>query len=348
MLDNAVVYSKTYEKVNYGPNHPLQPERFSKTFTLIKEAFPNVPFVEVEDFPQEVLRTSHSKRYIDFVKKAAKTGRDLSVDTPAFDEIFEWGFESVKGSLTAGKLILDDKKVVFNPSGGWHHAKRNSGGGFCVFNDVTILAKFLVEKGRKPVIIDIDAHAGNGTMDILKKEAILKISIHQEPAKFYPGEGFINEVGESQGKGYTVNIPLPPASDDGSLLYVFDHLVKKLLEHYNADTDVILLQSGVDGHRSDPITNLRYTGLGYVGVAKRLRRWRKPIVMMGGGGYHLEKSPKLWAGIFGTLIGEEGKAKEIMQEVDERSEILSEEPYIEMAKEVVDKIIDAHPFFEFN
>lgn len=344
MSDSAVVYSKKYEIVNYGPKHPLQPERFSKTSALIKEEFPQVPFIEVKDFPPKVLRKSHSKGYIELVKKATETGHDLSVDTPAFDGIFDWGFESVKGSLTAGEMILNDKQVVFNPSGGWHHAKRRAGGGFCVFNDVTILAEFLVEHEKKPVIVDIDAHAGNGTMHILRKEPILKISIHQDPSNFYPGEGFIDEVGKGAGMGYAVNIPLRPASDDGALLYVFDNLVKSLLEEYGAD--VIIFQSGVDGHRNDPITNLNYTSIGFMEVAKRLRRKRKPILMLGGGGYHLDKSPRLWTGIFGTLIGEGEKAKEIMREVDDNPEILSEEPNLKMAEEVVGKIKDRHPFFD--
>ncbi|NIU83804.1 MAG: hypothetical protein GWN31_15085 [Candidatus Thorarchaeota archaeon] len=342
-MEWRVVYSEKYEWVDYGRNHPLQADRFKNTRALIKEEVPEAQFVEAKKFSPEILRKAHSPEYIERVKEAGKSGRSLSVDTPAFPKIYEWGVVSVYGSLTAGTLILEGKQVTFNPCGGWHHAGRNSGGGFCVFNDIAILAKYLIEKGRKPVIIDIDAHAGDGTMHILEEEPILKISIHQDPSTFYPGDGFINQVGKGRGVGYTVNVPLPPGSDDGCLLYVFDKLVAKLLETY--DFDVILFQSGVDGHIKDPLSDLRYTGVGYVKVAEKLKEAGVPIVMVGGGGYQNTHTPLLWLGILLNLIGREEKALEITQQADGFSDILSEGSCLEMTTEIVKDITKKHPSF---
>lgn len=342
---DKVVYSDKYELLDYGPNHPLQPERFRNTQAIIKERFPQIPFKKPEDYSSELLRKAHTNEYIERVKEAGKTGKALSMDTPAFPKIFDWGLATVQGSLTGGELILGgDTHVALNPCGGWHHAGKNSDGGFCVFNDVAILAKFMAEKGWRPLIIDIDGHAGNGTARILRKEPILKVSIHQDPSMFYPREGFIDQVGKGDGFGYTVNLPLPAGSDDGCLLYAFDNLIMDLLDKY--DEDVILFQAGVDGHIQDPLTNLRYTSIGYLKVAERLKETGKPVVMMGGGGYQEKISPKLHVGIFLRLIGEEERALELMKKVGDRSKILTDESCLDMTREIVNNVKNRHPFFK--
>lgn len=340
---SIVVYSKKFKLVDFGYEHPLQAERFSNLRRTLKKEISDLPYTKPHDVSPEVLKKAHSAEYIEKVKEAGRTGQDLAEDTPAFPKIFEWGFLSVKAGLTAADLVLKDYKIVFNPHGGWHHAMRDSGSGFCIFNDMAILAKYLVEKGMKPVIIDIDAHAGNGTFHILEEEPILKISIHQKPFMFYPGEGFQDWFGEGKGTGYIVNVPFPPKSEDGCLLFAFDHLINDLLDRY--EFDVIILQGGVDGHTQDPVSDLHYSGLGYVNVAKKLRERGKPIIILGGGGYNLVTSPKLWTATLLTFLGREKRALELVEEVDGPLHAISTDYCAEETKETIRTLRNSHPFF---
>ncbi len=340
----AIVYTKDFEKLDYGPDHPFTKDRFVAFMRYITRKISDIPIIQPKTYDISLLEKVHSRGYINRVKKLSVKGRGfLSIDTPIFPGIFEWAVSYTWASLTAADLVYEQKyRVVFNPCGGLHHAKRNDDGGFCVFNDVALAAIYLHDKKVKVGIVDIDAHAGDGTMRILYDEPILKISIHEDPYYLYPGDGFIDQVGVRDGYGYTINVPLPLGATDDILIKVFREIVKPALEKY--DPDILILQSGVDGYRKDPLTHLRYTAHGYHEISKILRNTCSRIVMLGGGGYNVDSVPVLWSTILLTLIDTFDIVKEDALRMD--PEPTKCDNYLcEKAEILIRTILETHPFF---
>ena len=114
--------------------------------------------------------------------------------------------------MLAGEVVMrgkvDNAYALVRPPG--HHAARDRAMGFCYFNNVAIMVRYLQEKFKlgRVFLLDWDVHAGNGTMDIFYEDpSVLNVSIHQDPKFFYPGTGFMEQRGEGKGIGFTVNIP---------------------------------------------------------------------------------------------------------------------------------------------
>lgn len=344
MPAHALIYTKEFEKLNYGPDHPFCPERFKLTLKYFKEKLPHVPIIPPNEYDISILEKVHSKKYIKTVKEYSEKGYGyLSIDTPVFPGIFEWAVTYTWASLTALELIISgEKQLVFNPCGGLHHARRDSDGGFCVFNDVALCAIYASERNHKVAIVDIDGHAGDGTMRILYDKPILKISVHEDPNYLYPGDGFIDQVGIKDGYGYTINIPLPPGATDDILIKAFEKIVIPALRAF--DPEIIILQSGVDGYRKDPLTHLKYTSHGYHNSMLLLRRLSRPIVMLGGGGYYIKGVPILWATIFTTLSGEFNAVRKDAEETDPIP-TRCDEYLCQRADLIIQTILETHPFF---
>ena len=142
--------------------------------------------------------------------------------------------------------------------------------GFCLFNNIAIAAKTLINKGlaKKVAIFDWDVHHGNGTEDQTKDRAdILFISTHQWP--LFPGTGFLDDIGEGAARGYNVNIPLPPGSGDSAFLEIMKQLVLPLLTEF--EPDHILVSAGFDAHRDDPLASLQVTSQCFGVMASALK-----------------------------------------------------------------------------
>ncbi len=340
-MELAIIYSSDYEKLNYGADHPFNKNRFINFITLARKIIPDIPIIEPRTYDLSLLELVHDKQYINHVRRLSDKGYGaLSIDTPVFPEIFEWAIKYCWGSLTATDLILEKKfYVAFNPCGGLHHAKRGSDGGFCVFNDVALAAMYAREKGEKVAIVDVDGHAGDGTMEILYDTDILKISVHEDPRFLYPGNGFIHQVGIERGYGYTINIPLPPQATDDILIEAFTEIIIPALKKFNPS--IIIMQAGVDGYYKDPLTHLRYTSYGYRKISDLLRSLNKPVVVLGGGGYSKDL-PLLWLNIILTLVGRFNHYKEVLEIQSEPS--TCKEATCTKAREIFSTIKNNHLF----
>ena len=173
--------------------------------------------------------------------------------------------------MKAAEIVVDgDFAVAQGVGGGLHHAGRDYGGGFCVFNDVAVCAEAMLRrKGLERIMIfDSDAHAGNGTMDIFYGEPrVLYVSVHQDPRTIYPGTGFVDQIGEGPGTGYTVNLPLPPGAGDGCMDMVLEGVFKPLAEQFKPQ--LIIRNGGTDPHFMDGLASLglTYGGLMAIGEA---------------------------------------------------------------------------------
>ena len=267
MNKTPILYHKDYGNYYFGDFHPFNPDRFPKFISMIKENETIKNALNIIESPRaenEDICLIHPMSYIERVEKLAKGGGRVSPDTPVTKDAPEAARRIVGGTLQAAKLS-EKYKTLIN-FGGLHHAGREKGEGFCLFNDVAIAAQHLVNEGKKVCVLDTDAHQGNGTMDIFyDTQDVLFISIHQDPRTLYPGRGNIEEIGHEYGEGFTVNIPLPRDSNIAEYHYSFQEVIFPLIKEHNPD--VIIRNGGSDPHHSDSLTNLALdmSGLEYLG-----------------------------------------------------------------------------------
>ena len=164
-------------------------------------------------------------------------------------------------ALGAGAAIAMTEAVVsgtvrngyalVNPPG--HHALPETGMGFCIFNNVAIAASHArAELGiTRLAIVDWDVHHGNGTQAIFAEDpSVLTISIHQDRC-FPSNSGLVDERGAGEGRGYTINLPMPTGCGDGAYQYAAQTVIGPALEAYAPE--LVLVASGFDANAMDPM-----------------------------------------------------------------------------------------------
>jgi acetoin utilization protein AcuC len=206
------------------------------------------------------------------------------------------------GGIQGAELLMDRAcDVAFNYSGGLHHAHPARASGFCIFNDVAVAIRWLVQRGARVAYVDVDAHHGDGVQAAFSEtDQVLTISLHQDGRTLFPGSGFVDETGRGAGEGTSVNVPLPPHTGDAAYLWAFRQVVPPLIHRF--EPDVLVSQLGVDTHVRDPLTHLALTTEGHAALFEELAaltpgRW----LACGGGGYNLDVVPRSWTLAFGVM-----------------------------------------------
>jgi acetoin utilization protein AcuC len=197
-----------------------------------------------------------------------------------------------------------------NISGGLHHAMPDRASGFCVYNDPAVAIARLLELGAERIAyVDVDVHHGDGVQEVFYADPrVLTVSLHETPLALFPGTGFPDETGGPGAEGSAVNVALPPGTGDTGWLRAFHAVVPSVLRAFGPQ--VIISQCGADGHRLDPLADLRLTVDGQRESYLAMRaladelcggRW----VVTGGGGYALvEVVPRAWAHLLAIVTGE--------------------------------------------
>lgn len=305
-MKTAFIYSDDFAKYDYGPEHPLKPFRLKLTYELIKAygllSLPDVRVVEARPAKEDDLLLYHTKEYIE-VLKAANSGLEMPGaepyglgfgDNPVFEGVFEWSGLVTGASLQAAELVESGEvQIAFNISGGLHHALASRASGFCYINDPVIVISSLLKRGRRVAYIDIDAHHGDGVQDAFYgTDKVLTISLHESGNYLFPGTGFEGEIGEGEGRGYSVNIPMPPSSDDELFIYAFNEVVPSLIERFRPD--IVVGQLGVDSFLTDPLAHLNYTTKGFCDVVRMMKGLAPRLIALGGGGYEITNVARAW------------------------------------------------------
>jgi acetoin utilization deacetylase AcuC-like enzyme len=176
--------------------------------------------------------------------------------------------------------------------------------GFCLLNNVAVLAANLVARGERVLIADFDAHHGNGTQDVFYDDPrVLFVSWHQWP--LYPGTGRVEEIGEGPGEGTTINIPMPPGATAEHYRRTLDEVVRPAIESF--EPTWLLVSAGFDGHRDDPLASLGLTSGDFADLTRELLECvpaGRTVVFLEGG-YDLGAVGRSTAATIGALLGED-------------------------------------------
>jgi len=307
-LGSIFVYSDEMSWFDFGSDHPFKPERATKTFELCRRyGVMNQPWIKVlepEPIEMALLELFHESKYLTLLEEssAGKVRLEIferglgSADNPILPGIYEWSLLVAGGTQTAmDKLIKDDALVAFNPLGGFHHAMPGHAEGFCYINDISIAIIYALRKSSelKILYIDLDAHHGNGVQEAFYEDPrVLFISLHETGKTLYPWSGYETEIGEGDGKGFTVNLPLEPGTDDEVYNFVLDEAVFPLIKSYAPD--LIVAELGADALISDPLTHLKLTNNSYQKAVRGLTELCPRILGLGGGGYDLYRTSRCW------------------------------------------------------
>ena len=292
-MKTGLVTSDSYKDHDTGPGHPEQIARVS----IINENFKklnnkNILWKRPSIITEDIIKDTHDSNYIDLVKSSFPNKGFSSLDG---DTIISPGsknatFDAV-GSIIAAIDGVQNKefKNAFcsvRPPG--HHCNQNKAAGFCILNNVAIGANYLINKYKynKVAIIDFDVHHGNGTQDIFyNNKNVLFISTHQYP--YYPGTGSEKEKGKFNN---IYNIPLPAGTNSEEYLNAFEFALKRLEKF---QPEFVLISAGFDGHKADPLAQLKLNTNDYYEITKRILKTSKKfcngkVVSILEGGYDLE------------------------------------------------------------
>ena len=305
-MQAVFVYSDSLSRFDYGSGHPLKPIRLKLTYELIRacgllgDADPRM--IEPSPATLDDLLTFHARDYLD-VLQASNSGHPAAGagafgigpgDNPPFSGMFDWSALIAGASLRAADLVESgEAAVAFNIGGGLHHALAGRASGFCYINDPVLAIKRLIDRGRRVAYIDIDAHHGDGVQAAFyDTDRVLTISLHETGRMLFPGTGFEDEIGSGAGIGRSVNIPLPPETDDELFVHAFASTVPQLIEAFRPD--IVVSQLGVDTFRTDPLAHLNITTNGFCQAVRLIRTLAPKWVALGGGGYDIANVARAW------------------------------------------------------
>ncbi|MBI2466522.1 MAG: acetoin utilization protein AcuC [Candidatus Rokubacteria bacterium] len=305
-MKTALVHSDAYAGFDYGPSHPLRMERLGLTWALVEAygltALPETRVVAPTPAPDEVLQGFHTGEYLE-VLRAASVGREVPLpyrwglgpgDNPIWPGMYEASALACGGSIRAAELVAaGEVERAFAFAGGLHHAMPDRASGFCYLNDAVLAILALRARGLRVCYIDIDAHHGDGVQHAFYESPdVLTISTHERGDRLFPGTGFVEEIGAGPGRGYAVNLPLQPYTDDAVYLEAFEAVVPPLARAFHPD--VVVAQLGIDSHRTDPLTHLALSVEGFAEAVRRILALAPCLVALGGGGYDLGNVARAW------------------------------------------------------
>ena len=221
-----------------------------------------------------VLSAVHPEAYVASIERACRSGgRFLDEETLVSERSFEAALHAVGGAVRMVDLLLDgDASAAFSshrPPG--HHALPSQAMGFCLFNNIAVAARYALDVRRleRVMIIDWDVHHGNSTNHIFRtSRQVLFVSIHQSP--LFPFTGQASDVGEGEGAGFTVNLPVPAGAGDEVWVSLIEHVVVPLTCAF--EPQLVLISAGYDAHRDDPLADCAVTEEGFAAMTRAIAR----------------------------------------------------------------------------
>lgn len=310
----GVIYNDLFIKHNPGPYHPESPRRLEAIIKRLREEDIGgfIDFYEPYRATKEEILWNHAEDlYHRVANTAGKPYSSLDPDTSTNEYSFEAALHAVGAQKKGLELLFDEGYsyafALVRPPG--HHAEREYAMGFCLFNNVALAAYYAKNhyKKKRVLIIDFDLHHGNGTQrSFYDDPEVLFFSSHQYP--YYPGTGNYTEIGNGDGRGFNINVPLKAFSGDDDIIFFYKYLLKPVALQYKPE--IILVSAGFDCLQGDPLGSLQlsFKGLGVIiniikDIAKNSSQGK--ILFTLEGGYNLNNLAEGVATVVKALIEKE-------------------------------------------
>ncbi len=320
----AIVYSDKFLEHVQTPTHPESPQRLMAICDSLESHGLWRDVITPRDATTEELEKVHNHDYLGFLDRFGE--RALTMDTLIHKDTFSIARLAAGGGIMAADTAWETNKpamALLRPPG--HHSGPAYGMGFCYLNNIAIAAEHMLGKTKRIAIVDVDVHHGNGTQDTFYSNPnVLYISTHQR--YIFPGTGHPNEVGEGDGEGFNVNIPMNSPAGDTSFEFAHEKIVLPILREYKPE--MLLVSIGTDSHYKDPLASLSLSSKGHIESIAGLLDFAKSncsdrIAFYLEGGYHPETLAEIVTHTVGLFEGKntllkynEVRDKECMEKDD--------------------------------
>jgi acetoin utilization protein AcuC len=317
----AVVFDDDLTNYDFGLGHPMAPIRVDLTMRLARALgvldLPDVTVVSAPVASDDELMLVHDPAYIAAVRAMGESPLELDLehglgteDNPCFTGMHHASAHIAGATLAGARRVWSGESLhAVNVSGGLHHAMATMASGFCIYNDPAIAIAWMLANGAERVAyVDIDVHHGDGVQAAFYDDPrVLTISLHESPQTLFPGTGDPSETGGPGAVGSSVNVALPPGTDDAGWLRAFHAVVPPLLKAFRPQ--VLVSQHGCDTHAEDPLAHLMLSVDGQRRAHAALHdlahevsdgRW----LATGGGGYAVvDVVPRTWTHLLAIAGG---------------------------------------------
>jgi acetoin utilization deacetylase AcuC-like enzyme len=310
--NTGIVKDMRYLRHGHEIAHPESPQRLISIYEMLDNPDMSWKFawIDARYATREELERVHRPSYIDYIAATAGKTRMLDHDTVATAETYDaarlaaGGFINAVDSAVSGEA--DNAFALVRPPG--HHARAAVAAGFCIFNNIAIGARHALARHgmRRILIVDWDLHHGNGTQEAFYEDRkVLYFSTHQSPA--YPGTGGLMEMGEGEGFGYTLNVPLSPGAGDALYVRLFRDILSPITLAFRPE--IILVSAGFDTYVGDPLGAMEVTPEGFACMTRILLDLADEccggrVVATLEGGYNIQGLIKSVRAVLLELLGE--------------------------------------------
>jgi len=300
MRRTGYVYAVRYLLHDPGSWHPERPDRLKAIQAALEDSGVYELLVRLRpDYaPLEWVARLHDPDYIRRFKEACEQGRQImdTQDCGISKDSYMTALLAVGGVMLAVDAVMkgevDNAFCAVRPPG--HHAERDRAMGFCFFNNVALGAVYALENYglERVAIVDWDVHHGNGTQHLFEADPrVFYVSLHEDPQYCYPGTGYRREEGKGPGKGFNLNLPLPPRSEDGDYLEALKKEALPRLRQFAPQ--LVFISAGFDAHINDPLAHMNLTREGYRDMGRllldlALETAEGRLITVLEGGYNLE------------------------------------------------------------
>ena len=272
----------------------------------------------------EQITLVHDENYVKRIQRDSATpfGGDAGDGLSPFGTgSYEIALLAAGGAIAAFDAVatgvVKNAYALVRPPG--HHARPETGMGFCIFGNAGIAIRNGMKKHgiKKVAVVDWDVHHGNGTQEIFyEDEDVLTISLHQDQL-FPPQSGYMKDQGKGKGLGYAINVPLPSGSGNGAYINALREIVFPALEKFQPE--IIVVCCGFDAAMTDPLGRMIVTANGYRAMTRELMKVADQIcdgkiVMTHEGGYSPTYVPFCGLAVIETLSGVETGMKDALSE----------------------------------